>query len=128
MKSTYPKFSKKHNKENDDNQIDNFSKIMLPLIKTSNNLVYLSIKFVNDTIIAPNLFEFINNFKFLEYLWLHHIIFNSNFLLKLCTLKSLDLKDCNKIDFINDLFLKIINLSMIYIGIDKDKNIILPEL
>ena len=121
----YPEIYQKYKIEDNNNHINTFNKIMIPLIQNINNLVYLSIKFGINTIIVPNSFEFINNFKFLEYLGLEYINFTSIFVLKLFTLKSLELKSCNNIDFDKDL-LKLKSLSLIETDIKKIMK--LPEL
>ena len=91
-------------------------KSVISFINSANNLVYLSlISFDHRGYrIKKDSFEFINNFKFLEYLELNQFEFLSTFTFKLRTLKKLVLNFCRNISFEKDslLQLKILKLSM----------------
>ena len=62
-----------------------------------NNLTYLKIDFRYDTLLVPDLFNNINNFKSLKYLFIHSFKFNRYFRVKLDNLKILSCPDCQNI-------------------------------
>ena len=71
---------------NNSKQEDSKEKININLFETffsfeniQNNLIYLNIKFKNDYNINPDLFENINNFKLLRYLYMNSFNFDNNF-------------------------------------------------
>ena len=76
-------------------KLKNFFEILFSFNEIENNLIYLDIKFKYSTINAnPNLFESINNFKSLRYLYLENFNFNKDFIIKLNLLKLLSIKSC----------------------------------
>jgi len=77
-------------KDNNKKQINNFFEILFSINNIKNNLIYLNIKF-NYCKINPELFENINNFKLLRYLYLKNINFDKDFIIKIKKLKLLSI-------------------------------------
>ena len=76
--------------------INHFFEILFSINNIENNLIYLNIK-LKYCKINPELFENINNFKLLRYLYLENINFNNDFLIKLDKLKLLSIITCENI-------------------------------
>ena len=83
-------------KEKNEDKDNNFFKILFSINNIENNLIYLNINLKNCKI-NPELFENINNFKLLRYLYIKHINFNKDFIIKLNKLKLLSITLCDKI-------------------------------
>ena len=76
------------------------------------NLVYLNLEGHLEYKINPYLFEYINDLKSLEYLFLSYCEFDYNFKLKLENLKEIHFNLCRKIYFKNNIFLKLQKLIL----------------
>ena len=125
----FPKLAKKYaSKGNTFYLVEKFVKILFPLINTASNLVYLSIKLDKQTTIKTNSFEFINNFKFLEDLKLNSFKFESTFILKIYSLKNLDLENCKNIEFAKDIQLKLKSFTLRNTKIGQNIKLSFPEL
>ena len=68
-----------------------------------NNLIYLKIDFDEENYLSSELFENINDFKSLKYLYLCNFNFENNFIIKISNLKLLNCEKCNNIT-ISDTF------------------------
>ena len=77
-------------------QIKSFFKILFSINRIENNLIYLKIILKNCEI-NNELFENINNFRLLRYLYLENINFEKDFLIKLNLLKLISIISCNNI-------------------------------
>jgi len=93
-------------------QIKHFLEILFSINNIENKLIYLNIKFKSYKI-NPELFENINNFKLLRYLYLENIEFENDFIIKLNLLKLLSIKLCEniKLSEISNEELKILKLT-----------------
>ena len=79
--------------------IQNYFEIIFSFNNIENNLIYLNINF-KKCIIDPILFENINNFKSLRYLFIRNINFDKDFIIKLKVLKILSIKSCKNIIYL----------------------------
>ena len=80
-----------------DKEVENFFSIFFSINNIENNLIYLSIKFKKCNI-NPELFENINNFTKLKYLFIENINLRTNFIIKLNRLKLLSIISCKNIE------------------------------
>ena len=88
--------------------------LKLYLIKNiENSLIFLKIEFNIENIIEPNLFEEINNFKSLRYLYIKFFKFNTNFFFKLENIKILSCKNCKNINLLETIGREIKILDLI---------------
>ena len=78
------------------------------------NLVYLKldeffepIRWVNPIEMDPKIFEGINGFKSLKYLYLSSYGFKTKFIFKLYNLEKIEFKYCNNIGFIDNSLLNL---------------------
>ena len=93
---TIEKFSEVKN-ENQKN-IRNYFEILFSLNNIENHLIYLNIKFKDCKINVNNeLFENINNFKSLRFLYIENFNFDKEFIIKLNDLKLLSIISCENI-------------------------------
>ena len=78
----------------------NFFENLYSFTNIKNNLIYLNICYRDDYYknINNDLFEDINKFKSLKYLFLESFSSDNNFVIKLNTLKSLSIKKCKNIN------------------------------
>jgi len=93
---TIEKYSEVKN-ENQKN-IKNFFEILFSLNNIENNLIYLDVKFKHCKInVNTELFENINNFKSLRFLYIENFDFDKEFIIKLNELKLLSIVSCDNI-------------------------------
>lgn len=94
---------------------DNYNeyfKILFSLGNIQTNLVLLNLTARNENKIEPKLFEYINNLKSLQYLFLTFCEFDSTFELTLETLKEINITFCTNITFKDNIFLNLKNLLL----------------
>ena len=99
------------------NEVKNYNPnyIIFPIIRKATNLIHLSIAYItNFKKSDPSQFNFINNFKYLEYLKIEHIKFNSKFLINLPTLKYLEIKACDNVEVTDETYKKLNTLDLIH--------------
>jgi len=87
-------YTKKDN--NIKKEFKKFFIILFSINNIQNNLIYLNLKFKYCKV-DSFLFEKINNFKLLKYLYIENIIFDEDFEIKLNLLKLLSIKSCKNI-------------------------------
>jgi len=83
---------------------------ILPFIEIANNLIHLSLSFCGS-VINDNSLEFINNYKSLKYLFIDDLKIK-NFQLKINTLKTLKLFNCDGITLTNNSNLNLNTLNL----------------
>ena len=92
---------KDNNELIDDNIIQKNNKIFFETLfsfnNIINNLIYLNINFINNYKINSDLFENINKFKLLRYLYLENCNFDKDCTIKLNTLRILSIQRCENI-------------------------------
>ena len=91
--------------------VKNFFDTLFSFNNIENNLIYLDINFTKYEV-KSELFEKINNFKSLRYLYLKNIYFKKNFIFKLNELKLLSLQSCKNVKLSSGK-LKELNISLI---------------
>ena len=99
------------------NEVKNYNPnyFIFPIIRKATNLIHLSIAYItNFKKSDPSQFNFINNFKYLKYLKIEHIKFNSKFLINLPTLKYLEIKICDNVEVTDETFKKLNTLDLIH--------------
>ena len=99
------------------NEVKNYNPnyFIFPIIRKATNLIHLSIAYItNFKKSDPSQFNFINNFKYLEYLKIEHIKFNSKFLINLPTLKYLEIKACDNVEVTDETYKKLNTLDLIH--------------
>ena len=74
-----------------------FFRYLFSFYNIENNLIYLKINFWEKKDISPELFEKINTFKSLKYLFLQYFLFINNFTIKISNLELLSCRYCNNI-------------------------------
>ena len=85
--------------EKNDNEDNNyFFETLFSLDNIENNLIYLKIYFKKANILEPILFEKINNFKSLRYLYIKNFKFENNLNINLENIKILSCKNCKNIN------------------------------
>lgn len=124
----FPQLAKKYEtKERTPYLINNLIDTLFPLISISTNLVHLSIKLYFALEITTDKLYFINNFKSLESLKLAKLLFESNFLLKIYSLKHLELIHCKNIEIDEAISSKLKLLNFTFSEINN-KKLCFPEL
>ena len=101
----------------------NFFDNLFSFSNIENNLIYLKIKINSQYRLAPNLFENINNFKALKYLYINSFFFDSDFIIKLNNIKLLYIENsdnigiyqpsCQKLEVLNLSSFRMSNMSFL---------------
>ena len=112
------KIEENYNEEDENMKLKNnkyFFETLFSFNNIENNLVYLKINFKQDYKISPFLFDNINNFKKLEYLYINNLYFEKGFTIKLNSLNFLSINHCENIKFSENFKkLKLLDLSNNY--------------
>jgi len=87
--------------ERNENQKNNkvFFESLFSFNNIENNLVYLKINFKYNNKISPLLFDNINNFKKLKYLYIDNLYFEKGFIIRSNALKLISINHCENIIF-----------------------------
>ena len=103
-----------------------FFKEFFSINDISSNLIYLKINLeeINTEKINPEIFEGINRFNALKYLFLNSFPFNENFIIKLTTLRILSIKNCENIYLSDDCCLSLESFKYINNKMTKNINIL----
>jgi len=100
-------------KENyNDNKI--FFETLFSFKNIENDLIYLKISFKKENILESNIFEKINNFKSLRYLYLKHFHFDKNLTIKLKNIEVLSCENCKNIGIFENFDIKSKKLNINY--------------
>ena len=84
-------------------KVEKICKYIFSINNIENTLTYLNLDFlISQSTINSNLFEKINNFKSLKYLFIYSFIFSINFTLDLKTLRLLSIYHCENINVSNN--------------------------
>ena len=110
--------------KNDEDNNNKFFETLFSIKNIKNSLIYLKINFTKGNILEPNLFEEINNFKSLRYLYIKYFKFNINFNIKLENIKILSCKNCKNISISKNIGTKLEILDLEQNKISNNINIL----
>ena len=116
----------------EDNNINNdniyFFNTFFSLDGVNNNLIYLKLYLDKECKLDSAVFENINNFKSLKYLYISYFNFNDTFTLKLTTLKLLSIEICNNLRIEEKCCLTLQRLTLSESSIKNDTLLKFPNL